>query len=94
MYDNVFLVIFNGLAMVLAGVFGFFDFIGFSYGLSSEAGMSVRTHHCGHISCAYQYTLISCTSGLLRFFFFKVIFNGFAMVLTGVFGFFDFIVFS
>ena len=93
----VFLVIFNGFAMVLAGVFGFFDFIGFSYGLSSEAAMSVRTHHCGHISCAYQYTLISCTSGLLRslfFLFFFVIFNGFAMVLTGVFGFFDFIVFS
>ena len=70
-------VIFNGFAMVLAGVFGFFDFIGFSYGLSSEAAMSVRTHHCGHISCAYQYTLISCTSGLLRSLFFFFCFFGY-----------------
>ena len=33
----VFFVILDGYAMDLAGVFGFFDFIGFPYGLSFEA---------------------------------------------------------
>ena len=55
----VFLVISNGFAMVLAGVFGFFDFFGFSYGLSSEAAIYVRMHHCGHISCKHDIPTIS-----------------------------------
>ena len=38
-------IIFNGFAMVLAGVFGFFDFICFSYGLSSEAAISVNSNN-------------------------------------------------
>ena len=33
----VFFVILDGFAMVLAGVFGFFEFFVFSYGLSFEA---------------------------------------------------------
>ena len=95
--ESMYVVIFNGSALVLAGGFGFFDFICFSYGLSSEAAISVRTHHCSHISRAYQYTLISCPSGLLTSLFFLVfwvMFNGFAMVLAGVFGFFAFVCLS
>ena len=53
-----FLFFLDGFIMVLAGVFGFFDFFGFSYGLSSEAAVYVRTHHCSHISCAYNINMI------------------------------------
>ena len=55
----IFLVIFNGFAMVLAGVFGFFDFIGFSYGLTSEAAIHVCMYHCSRISCAYNINIMS-----------------------------------